>query len=223
MSAIEVLPSFTGYEVGDIYAEAAELSGETLIRNRTPKALGELAEIAFSYKAATLGFGLSKPMGDNEPFDFVLNSGHRLWRVQVKSTYHLGKSDGYSLRAVRAALGGRSRTYTANDIDVLAGWIMPLDVWYIIPVQAFAPRKTIAVYPHRENHTGQFEPFREAWCLLTCSEQRTPNSRVQIDRCQMNENLMRPSGPGSPCPLKELLSQLESKAPGKRLRLPRRM
>jgi hypothetical protein len=39
----------------------------------------------------------------------------------------------------------------------------------------------------------------------------------------MNENLMRPSGPGSPCPLKELLSQLESKAPGKRLRPQRRV
>ena len=208
MSATEVLPTFTDYAIGEIYAESAELSGETLIRNRTPKALGELAEIAFSYKAATLGFGLSKPLGDNEPFDFILNSGQRLWKVQVKSTYHLGKSDEYSLRAVRAALGGRSRTYTSNDIDVLAGWIMPLDVWYIIPVQAFAPRKTIAVYPHRENHTGQFEPFREAWCLLTCSGQSTPNSRVQIDRCQINENLMRPSGPDSPCPVKELLTKL---------------
>jgi hypothetical protein len=52
---------------------------------------------------------------------------------------------------------------------------------------------------------------------------KAPNSRVQIERCQMNENLMRPSGPGSPCPLKELLSQLESKAPGNKLRLPRRV
>jgi hypothetical protein len=134
----------------------------------------------------------------------------------------LGKSDEYSFRAVRAAVAGKSRTYTSRDIDVLAGWIMPLDVWYIIPVQAFAPRKSIAVYPHRENHTGQFEPFREAWCLLTCSDQQTPNSRVQIDRCQINENLMRPSLVASPCPVKELLLKLESKAPGNKHPNPRR-
>jgi hypothetical protein len=100
---------------------------------------------------------------------------------------------------------------------------MPLNVWYVIPVQAFATRTGIAVYPHRENYPGQFEAFREAWCLLTCSEKRTPNTRVQIDRCQMNENLMRPSHLGSPCPLKEMLIKLESKAPGNKLRLRRRV
>jgi PD-(D/E)XK endonuclease len=220
MSAIEVLPSFTGYEVGDIYAES-DLSGEALYRSRSRKALGELGELAFSYKAASLGFGVSKPLGDNEPFDFILNTGHRLWRVQVKSTYHMRKT--YSFRTTRADVGRKCRRYSAADVDVLAAWVMPLDVWYIIPVQAFATRTAVAVYPHRENYPGQFEAFREAWCLLTCSEQRTANSRVQIERCQMNENLMRPSGLGSPCPLKELLSQLESKAPGKRLRLPRRV
>jgi hypothetical protein len=220
MSAIEVLPSFTDYEVGDIYAEA-ELSGETLYRSRSRKALGELGELAFSYKAASLGFGVSKPLGDNEPFDFILNTGHRLWRVQVKSTYHMRRT--YSFRTTRADVGRKCRRYSADDVDVLAAWVMPLNIWYMIPVQAFATRTAVAVYPHRETATGQFEAFREAWCLLTCSEQRTPNSRVQIEHCQMNENLMRPSGPGSPCPLKELLSQLESKAPGKRLRLPRRM
>jgi hypothetical protein len=220
MSAIEVLPSFTGYEVGDIYAEA-ELSGETLYRSRSRKALGELGELAFSYKAASLGFGVSKPLGDNEPFDFILNTGHRLWRVQVKSTYHMRRT--YSFRTTRADVGRKCRRYSADDVDVLAAWVMPLNIWYMIPVQAFATRTAVAVYPHRETATGQFEAFREAWCLLTCSEQRTPNSRVQIEHCQMNENLMRPSGPGSPCPLKELLSQLESKAPGKRLRSQRRV
>ncbi len=35
----------------------------------------------------------------------------------------------------------------------------------------------------------------------------------------MNENLMRPSGPGSPCPVKELLLKLESKAPATNNRL----
>jgi hypothetical protein len=37
-------------------------------------------------KAASLGFGVAKPYGDREPFDFIVSWNRRLWRVQVKST-----------------------------------------------------------------------------------------------------------------------------------------
>jgi hypothetical protein len=193
-----------------IYAEAAPLDGRTLIRHRTAKSLGELAELAFLYKAATLGFGVAKPLGDNEPFDFILNSGHRLWRVQVKSTYSQGKSGAYSIRSTRAARNGVPRAYTPEMIDILAAWVMPLDVWYIIPVQAFAPRRTLAVYPHRDLDAGQFEPFREAWRLLACCEEGACDENLLIDRpCQ-------PGGLRSPacvCGLKDLITRLHSQSP----------
>jgi PD-(D/E)XK endonuclease len=167
MSYSDSFPHFTNYDVGDILAEAAGLSGQDLIRTRTPKALGELAELAFAFKAASLGFGVSKPLGDNQPFDFILNAGHRLWKVQVKSTYHIDETCYFN--TVRASVGGRRQIYSAENIDVLAGWVMPLDIWYIIPVRAFAPRTCAEVYPHRPGSTGQYEPFREAWCQLACS------------------------------------------------------
>jgi hypothetical protein len=34
------------------------------------KPLGELAELAFMSKAASLGFGVAKPYGDSKRFDF---------------------------------------------------------------------------------------------------------------------------------------------------------
>ena len=52
----------------------------------TRKRLGELAELAFMSKAASLGFGVAKPYGDSERFDFILSRDGHLWRVQVKST-----------------------------------------------------------------------------------------------------------------------------------------
>ena len=55
-------------------------------REATTKRRGELAELAFVYKAASLGFGVAKPYGDSERYDFILDSGSRLWRIQVKST-----------------------------------------------------------------------------------------------------------------------------------------
>jgi hypothetical protein len=49
------------------------------------KEKGELAELAFLHKAASLGFGVARPHGDSERYDFILDSGERFWRVQVKS------------------------------------------------------------------------------------------------------------------------------------------
>jgi hypothetical protein len=216
MLASSSLPWFTNYNVGDIFAEAAELSGEDLMRSRTPKALGELAELAFCFKASSLGFGVSKPLGDNEPFDFILNAGHRLWKVQVKSTYHIDETCFFN--TVRASVGGRRQIYSAENIDVLAGWVMPLDVWYIIPVQAFAPRMSVEVYPHRKVATGQYEAFREAWCQLACSGERASDNRILIDRCPASGSIGPGSRPNSPCPLKEVLARLQARAPGRILR-----
>ena len=39
----------------------------------TLKQRGELAEMAFTYKAAGLGFGVAKPYGDSESYDFILD------------------------------------------------------------------------------------------------------------------------------------------------------
>ena len=43
-------------------------------RELNTKRRGELAEIAFTLKAASLGFGVAKPYGDSERYDFILDS-----------------------------------------------------------------------------------------------------------------------------------------------------
>src|SRR5580658_6380180 len=43
-------------------------------RALTTKRLGEIAELAFSFKAYNLGFGVSKPYGDSERYDVILDS-----------------------------------------------------------------------------------------------------------------------------------------------------
>jgi hypothetical protein len=212
MSSPDLFSYFINYNVGDIFAEAAGLSGEDLYRRRSRKALGELGEHAFSYKAASLGFGVSKPVGDNEPFDFVLNAGHRLWKVQVKATFHMRRT--YLFRTTRADVGRQHRLYSADDIDILAAWVMPLDVWYIIPVQAIASRTGVAVYPHRTKEAGQFESFREAWCQLACSGEGASDNRILIDRCPASEGVQSISRLNSPCPLKKVLARLQARAPG---------
>jgi hypothetical protein len=43
--------------------------------NLSGKTKGELGELAFSLKAASLGFGVAKPNGEDEAYDFILDSG----------------------------------------------------------------------------------------------------------------------------------------------------
>jgi len=126
------------------------------------KEKGELAELAFLHKAASLGFGVAQPHGDSERYDFILDSGERFWRVQVKSIF--GMVEGiYRGRCTH----GDKILYTAEEIDFLAVYIAPLKVWYIIPVDCAPASGVLAFYPSgRERGSGRFEEFREAWHLM---------------------------------------------------------
>jgi len=47
---------------------------------------GQLAELAFMRKAASLGFGVAKPWGEADRFDIIVRIGKGFLRVQVKSS-----------------------------------------------------------------------------------------------------------------------------------------
>jgi len=127
---------------------------------------GDMAEMQFMLDAAQRGFGVAKPYGDNEHYDVVVDSGGRLWRVQVKSTastHHRGFSVRSSWRTSR-----RQIAYTAEDVDFLAVRIAGRGIWYVIPVRALGGRLTIHLYPFgsRRGSKRRFEKYREAWELL---------------------------------------------------------
>ena len=126
------------------------------------KEKGELAELAFLHKAASLGFGVARPHGDSERYDFILDSGERFWRVQVKSIFGLVQGM-YRMRSTH----GHKVCYTADEIDFVAAYIEAEKVWYIIPVEYAPESGVLAFYPSgRERGIGRFEAFREAWHLM---------------------------------------------------------
>ena len=115
------------------------------------------------HKAASLGFTVTKPYGESEAYDFIVDSGKRLWRVQVKSGSSR-KRDGYRV-AVRHCWRGKraKRSYTADQIDILAAYVAPCDAWYIIPVGAFTPSESLVLFPHLPGHKGRHERYLGAW------------------------------------------------------------
>jgi hypothetical protein len=122
-------------------------------------------------KAASLGFGVAKPYGESERFDFIVSSTDGLWRVQVKSTYKT-RGRGYRINAFGNRNHGVS-LYTKEQIDLLVVYLVPEDMWYVIPVEALGERQSIFFYPKgtfypNGNQRGlrRYEKYREAWWLM---------------------------------------------------------
>jgi len=149
---------------------------------RNVKWRGEIVEVAFLAKAASMGFAVTKPYGDSEPYDFIVDSGNRLWRVQVKSgSYKTGSA--YRVGASHLSnTKPKQKAYTAKQIDILAVYIVPLDVWYIIPILAFTPSTSLAFLPDTPANYGtyarKYEQFREAWFLMACRRNGEPKDGI---------------------------------------------
>ncbi len=136
-----------------------------------------MAEIEFMRRALQKGFRVSKPYGDSDRYDFVLDNGTRLLRMQVKSASKL--SQGAYFIASQRCSNGVAIPYRIDEIDFLAAYVFPEDAWFIIPVQAFVPRTSLRLFPRERGKAGMFARYREAWGLLkaepaqSCSSNRT--------------------------------------------------
>jgi hypothetical protein len=140
---------------------------------RTKKRLGDAVEAAFLARAAGLFFQVAKPWGEDVRYDFLVDAGRGIWRVQVKAATSF---DGrrYNVRA-----GGASTLYTPDEIDFLAAHIVGENTWYVIPVEAVVPRTGLHLYP-QEGSKGQFEIYREGWCLMLCPREARGKDNVPV-------------------------------------------
>jgi hypothetical protein len=146
-----------------------------------PKRTGEHSEIAFLYRSDQRQFAISKPFGDSERYDFILDNRPRpvvtLNRIQVKCTECL-RAGAYETRATYTVGKGRA-VYTKRDIDFIAAHVVPLDIWYIIPVEVCTPQPMLRFYPHRKAKKMRLEKYREAWYLLDPPLLNPPTITIQ--------------------------------------------
>lgn len=152
-------------------AAYAAVNGIVKPRHDTKRS-GDVAELTFMLKTASLGITASKPFGDRRPYDFLVECGQRLLRVQVKSVFttHRGKHRfGFAI-SISQNRNGVRQIYTAEQIDFIAAFVAPHDAWYVIPLDALSTRKLIRLYPAGKKRVdgGLFEQYREAWHLLQC-------------------------------------------------------
>ncbi len=130
---------------------------------RHPKRRGEWVELQFMARAAAHGLTISKPWGDSARYDFIVEHRGRFSRVQVKSTTCC-IDGGYFCHTVSRPPRCASRVYRPTEVDFFALFVIPEDVWYIIPVRGLRGASSAYLKPH--DRRNKYFRYLEAWHLL---------------------------------------------------------
>ena len=125
---------------------------------KEPKARGEWGESVFMVRAVEQGLPVSRPWGDSNSFDFVVGKPGRFVSVQVKSTT-VKNGGGYA-----CAVRQNGAKYARGAFDFVAAYVIPEDVWYIIPAKKLGGRGYVTLCSN--SGEANFEEYREAWHLL---------------------------------------------------------
>jgi hypothetical protein len=138
------------------------------VKFSTFKERGEWVELKFMAAAIERGLHVLKPWGDSRAYDVGLDLQSRLLRVQVKSTT-CRTQYGY-LCQFKPSPYNRHQ-YTLKQLDFFAAYVIPEDVWYLIPAPILLRRRQRAVtlFPIKPKHPDRYryECYKDAWPLLT--------------------------------------------------------
>ena len=150
-----------------------ELARSQSARIQNDKQRGEWAELCFTARAAGIGLCVCKPYGDSAQYDVGIESGGAtrsdageerargtcLLRVQIKSTTY-SRDGSFTCNIV----GRGHKGYAAGVVDFFAVYVVPLDVWYIVPFEATQGTVSLQFKPGKKGE--KYRRYLEAWHLL---------------------------------------------------------
>lgn len=129
-------------------------------------ALGKAAELEFNLISLRRGYATLWPSIDIHKYDCVVDSGHRLFKVQVKSTTKIRNTNrGYKVYKFSTATGKHGRgKYDRSDFDFFAFYHHLTRQWWIVPIEEIPENsRSISIYPERNS---KYNKFLNAWHLL---------------------------------------------------------
>jgi len=124
------------------------------------KRRGEWAEMVFAVRAMKLRLCLARPWGESSGYDFLVDQGERIVRVQVKSTIFKEGEEGYS-----CSLKDSKGPYKKGTFEFVAAYVIPEDVWFILPEKKIRGMWSVGLHPKLE--TAKYREYQEAWHLLS--------------------------------------------------------
>lgn len=126
--------------------------------------LGTESELLFQYLAAKEGYIVSTPHGPRK-YDFVLDNGVNLYRIQVKSSLSprekRGKTDVYG---VALTCGHVRSGYAPADVDFFAVYLQTCDTWYFIPFEFMEGGTVLKLNPISKR--SKYNAFKNNWKIF---------------------------------------------------------
>lgn len=132
------------------------------------KKAGVLYEYEFFTRALKNDLDVFIPAGDNLPQDCLcMNSDGEVFKVQVKGTNSAFMQSRKTARfKVTAATGSqKKKPIDCEKVDILAVYIEPHDIFYLIPCLEIA-NISPWFYPELENSKGRYEKYKEKWDIF---------------------------------------------------------
>lgn len=108
--------------------------------------IGNIAEAAFALEALRQGLVVSKPVSTGEVYDFIVDSGKRLYKVQVKSTafvYIKNDKEVFVQFQIQKSVNGARQSYVRTDFDILACYISVKNLWHFVHVNDLGVANTL--------------------------------------------------------------------------------
>jgi hypothetical protein len=120
-------------------------------------------------QAALRGLIISKPWGDTSAYDVGVEHGPHYLRVQVKSTT-VRTGTGYFCQFKPNC--HKKHDYTLSQIDLFAAYVIPVNVWYMIPASVIlgpTRKQGLMLFPVDvlKKNRYRYESYKEAWPVLT--------------------------------------------------------
>jgi len=124
--------------------------------------LGKVAEIEFKKRAIQNGFIVSSVINDRGGYDYIIDCGDRLTKVQVKSTSHISKDRKGISYPIGCLKNGNKSAYDKDDFDFLMIYLHVENLMYIIPIDKTS--KKIRLFPYSK--VSKYNKYIDAWDLI---------------------------------------------------------
>jgi hypothetical protein len=135
---------------------------------RGNKNFGAAVEQLFYGRAMMEGLDVFIPAGDYLQQDcMVVNGAGKIYRVQIKGTEVQSaneierKTERWRITAQRS----KSLPLDCSKVDIMAAYVKPYDVWYMVPCLQITSR-TVWLYPENPSSKNKYEKYREDWDLF---------------------------------------------------------
>lgn len=116
---------------------------------------GPAIESLFDFEMMSRGFTVSAPRADTAPYDRIVDTRVRLYRVQVKARRCYGKTN----VSVKISKHG-DKPYTKDDTDIIALYIEDSNSWYLFPVNECKRNIRINI------NGGTQERYKNLWSIF---------------------------------------------------------